>query len=183
MMNSGAKWNLANDEKERLISELTDELITLRTKANISQSELSNLIGISRQSYGSIERKTRRMTWNTYLSLIFFYDYNKKTHKLLHSLGAFPHNLIKQFNDGVMPGAINLEAFLGDMASSVMNALDEQAYHSIRTLIMVEFARCTETPGDVIVKSFDGANFNFKPLPSQDTTVLKALHAIKGDSF
>lgn len=71
MINS-SKWNLAEAEKKELISALSQELILLRMKAEISQSELANLIGVSRQTYGAIERGVRLMTWNTYLSLILF---------------------------------------------------------------------------------------------------------------
>ena len=92
------KYYLSEEEKYALIEKLTPELPLLRAKAEISQEEIANIIGTSRQTYGAIERKARKMSWNTYLSLVWFYDYNRKTHKLIRNMNAFPHELIKKFN-------------------------------------------------------------------------------------
>lgn len=162
-MENMIKYTVTDKEKERFISALTDELIMLRTKAGISQDDLSSLIGVSRQTYGSIERKHRRMSWSTYLALVMFYDYNKKTHQILRSTGAFPHEIIKKFNNGADEVDVDVGSFLGDGSASIINKLDDQALHSIRTMIMVEYARCTETPGDVVIKAFDGINFTRLP--------------------
>ena len=67
------KYYLSEEEKYALIEKLTPELPLLRTKAEISQEEIANIIGTSRQTYGAIERKARKMSWNTYLSLVWFY--------------------------------------------------------------------------------------------------------------
>ena len=91
---------LSEKEKDDFIEALSYELPMLRAKADISQEEIANMIGVSRQTYGSIERRTRKMSWSTYLSLVFFYDYNKKTHKMIRSTDAFPHELVKRFNEG-----------------------------------------------------------------------------------
>lgn len=39
------------------------------------------------------------MSWNTYLSLIFFYDAIEKTSKMIRELDVYPEKLVKQFND------------------------------------------------------------------------------------
>ena len=62
-MQTNSNWSLSTEEKNRLIAALSPELATLRTKAEISQEELAELIGISRQTYGTIERGTREMSW------------------------------------------------------------------------------------------------------------------------
>lgn len=72
-------WRLSKEEKKSYIKLLTDDLVTLRAKAGIPQDELSRIIGVSRQTYGAIERKDKEMSWNTYLTLLFFFDYNKYT--------------------------------------------------------------------------------------------------------
>lgn len=178
-MENISKWTITNKEKEQLISALTPELVLLRTKAEISQEELAALIGISRQTYGAIERGSRRMSWNTFLSLVLFYDCNQKTHQMLRTIKAIPQEIMKRFNVGeeITTKEINLDAFLGDGAKIVMDSLDEQAIRSIRTMIMVEYARCTSTPGEVVVKSFDGMNFTTTPYDDSDAE--KALKAIK----
>lgn len=157
-----SKWIIANEEKNQLISALTPELATLRIKAEISQEELAALIGISRQTYGAIERGTRKMSWSTFLSLVLFYSCNQKTHQMLRAINGIPQKIMEKFNVGVETSDnndINLEAFLGGSAKSVVSSLDDQAIRSIRTLIMIEYARCTSIPGEVVVKSFDGVNF------------------------
>ena len=75
-------FDITENAKELLISKLTDELIFLRTKLGLSQDELSNLIGISRQTYSTLETKKRTMSWGTYLSLILIFDNND--HFLTH---------------------------------------------------------------------------------------------------
>lgn len=84
--------------KEKLIEILTDELPVLRAKIGISQDEISNIIGISRQTYSAIETKKRKMSWNTFLSLILFFGYNDKTTDLVESIGVFPPSLKSVLN-------------------------------------------------------------------------------------
>ena len=97
-MIDNSRWELNESGKEMFIAALTPELELLRVKAGISQGELANLIGVSRQTYGAIERGARGMTWNTYLSLILFYDYNNSTHEFIRTINAFPDTLVEQFN-------------------------------------------------------------------------------------
>lgn len=57
-------------DKEKLIDTLTEELPSLRAKIGITQEELCSIVGISRQTYSSIETKKRKMSWNIYLSFV-----------------------------------------------------------------------------------------------------------------
>lgn len=84
--------------KERLIDILTEELPVLRAKIGLSQDDLSNVIGISRQTYSAIETKKRKMSWNVYLSLILMFDNNEKTREMLSAVGAFPQELRDALN-------------------------------------------------------------------------------------
>lgn len=49
-METGSKWLLTDKEKDRFISALTPNLNVLRTKTEISQEELANLIGVLRKN-------------------------------------------------------------------------------------------------------------------------------------
>lgn len=93
-MKDGTHAEIQEIDKERLIDVLTEELPVLRAKIGLSQDDLSSIIGISRQTYSSIETKKRRMSWNTYLSLILVFENNEKTRNLLEAIGAFPKELI-----------------------------------------------------------------------------------------
>lgn len=176
-MDNQASWLLSDEDKEKFISALTPELVLLRTKAGISQEELAVLIGTSRQTYGAIERQARRMSWSTFLSLIMFYDYNQKTHDIIRAIGAFPHEIIKHFNDGNDLREVEISSLVSEGMKPIIDCLDEQALRSIRTLVMVEYARCTDTPGDIVVKSFDGKHFNASTTPQMRVT--EALRTIK----
>ena len=111
------------------------------------------------------------------MALIMFYDYNQKTHKMIHTIGAFPYDIIKRFNNGDELYEGNDISFIDEGMTDILESLDEQALSSIRTMIMVEYARCTNTPGDVIVKSFDGRRFNL--IPSKQTDDLRVADALK----
>ena len=141
-MEAVSKWLLTENEKNSFIATLTPHLSMLRAQAEISQEELANLIGISRQTYSAIERKNRRMSWSTYLSLILFYDQNRKTHKTIRQLSIFPQKLVVRYNDGVDYSDYELSSLLGDKSDTIIDHLDDQAKGAIRALVMVEYARC-----------------------------------------
>ena len=79
--------------KERLLEIMTDNLPALRAKIGLSQDEVSNIIGISRQTYCAIETHKRKMAWNTFMSLLFLFWYNEKTKVLVNAIGVFPEEL------------------------------------------------------------------------------------------
>ena len=56
-MKDDAHVEMQEIDKEKLITILTEELPVLRAKIDLSQDELSDIIGISRQTYSSIETK------------------------------------------------------------------------------------------------------------------------------
>lgn len=178
-MNNESKGFISESEKDGFISILTDNLSALRTQADISQDDLSNLIGVSRQTYSSIERRTRKMSWSTYLSLIFFFDHNQKTHKMLRALSLFPKELVTRFNDGVDYSSFEVSSVLGDEVENLLECLDEQAKHSIATVAMIEYARCANISGEEVVKAFDGVDFFSPAVTSKDVAAAKALKKLK----
>ena len=154
-MGDVSKWLLTDAEKDAFISTITPNLSVLRTKAGISQEEIANLLGISRQTYSAIERNIRQMAWSTYLSLVLFYDHNQKTHKMIRQLSIFPQELIKRFNDGLDYSDYEISSFLGEKTEEILECLDEQAKGTIRALVMVEYARCTKTANSSISGSLN----------------------------
>ena len=170
---------ISEEEKKTYISKLTDELPYLRLRAGVSQDELAGILGVSRQTYGSIERRDRTMTWNTYLSMIFFFDNKSETRSLIRSMDAFPHKLINGMNAvEVDPEDVMLEIHVN--YPGVLDKLDEHAINSIKTLIMIEYARCTNQTGEAVVRSFNGKNFMRSS--TKNDKVDDALKKIKGKS-
>jgi len=92
-------WELSQSQKDEYIEKLTSKLAALRAHADISQEDLANIIGTSRQTYYAIESRKRALSWNTYLSLIFFYDAVEETSQMIRDLGVYPTQLVEQFND------------------------------------------------------------------------------------
>lgn len=173
------KWYISEEEKNKYITILTNELVTLRTKSNISQEEIASVLGVTRQTYGAIERRIRKMSWNTYLSLVMFFDNNIKTHQLLRVVGAFPLDIIKRFNENEDISSIDMGKIVGDNSDNILSQLDEQALHAIRTVMMIEYARCTKTPGEAVIKSFDGISFRTPGVTEDDVRAADAINAIR----
>lgn len=157
-MENESKWFLTDEEKDNFIALLSPNLSVLRTKAEISQEELANLIGVSRQTYSAIERKIRKMAWSTYLSLILFYDHNQRTHEMIRQLAIFPQELIIRFNGGVDYSDFELSLLLGEKSQDIMEVLDEQAKGAIRTMVMIEYARCKTNPNDEVIRTLADNN-------------------------
>ena len=167
---------VANEkERNQYINKLLGELPVLRTMLGLSQDELANLLGISRQTYSSMETKRRKMSWPLFLSLILIFDYNEQTHEHLRQSGIFPQQL---FNRPDTQGSENaLSSFIQMDDDNILNHLDEQAIHAIETVIMVEYARCNKLPGDVVVKAFDGKRLS--QITDNDVRITTALKNIK----
>lgn len=181
-MESVSKWLLTDEEKDGFIAMLTPHLAILRAQAEVSQEELANLIGISRQTYSAIERKNRQMSWNTYLSLVLFYDHNQKTHQLMRHLSLFPSELIQRFNGGVDFSSFELSQFLGEKTQEIVDKLDDQALQAVRKTIMAEYARCTKLPEKAVIKAFDGTPIAAETATERDIRALNAIRAIIADS-
>ena len=90
------KWQINQQYKENCIEILVENLVALRAMAGITQEELANIIGISRQTYYGIETQRRSLTWNTYLSLVLFFDTNVNTHSLIRNMNAYPVELMRK---------------------------------------------------------------------------------------
>ena len=94
---------LTADEKQAMIQKLVDELPVLRAKLDLSQEELGERIGLSRQMVVAIENRRRPMTWNTYLAVMMVFLHNRSTAQLIHTLGVYTDEL-RQFLDVTEPG-------------------------------------------------------------------------------
>lgn len=93
------KWLIEDEYKETSIAILQQNLASLRVKLNINQEEMANIIGVSRQTYYSIETGKREMTWTTFLAIVFFFELCEATREMLKELNVFPIDLYIRFND------------------------------------------------------------------------------------
>ena len=86
---------MTDSERLAYIEKMADNLPTLRTRLSLTQEELGARIGVSRGTVIMLENKQRRMTWNTFLSLILVFSQNKDTNTLLSALDIYTDELKK----------------------------------------------------------------------------------------
>jgi len=58
-----------------------------------SQADIAERIGISRQTYNSIETKKREMNWTTFVALIAVFQNNQETRRMLNSIEGFERKI------------------------------------------------------------------------------------------
>ena len=92
MNNQKEKDNVA-DNRKRLIARLTYDLPVLRARLGISQEEMAEKIGISRQTYNSIETGKKEMPWTTFLALIAVFQNNTETLRMLRMIDGIEDEL------------------------------------------------------------------------------------------
>ncbi len=76
-------------EKSEMIKALTNSLPILRAVIGISQGELADYIGISRQTYCALEQGKRMMSWPVFLSLFLFFISNEETNNMMKNKKGF----------------------------------------------------------------------------------------------
>ena len=81
--------------KDEYMSKMADNLVLLRTKLRLKQTDLANKIGISRQTLMGIENKKRAMTWNTFVALLSIFREDDSTNGLLEHFGIYTLELGK----------------------------------------------------------------------------------------
>lgn len=79
--------------KEELILTLTAELPVLRARLGVSQEVMASNIGVSRQTYSSIETGARKMSWTTFMAIVAVLDLNEATSVMLDQIPDFIQKL------------------------------------------------------------------------------------------
>ncbi len=91
-------FNITDDKKDEAIKNMTKSLAALRTMLHMTQSQLSELMGITRQTLVGYETGKRRMSWSTFLVLLFIFDNCEVTKPILKALKIYPVELELFFN-------------------------------------------------------------------------------------
>lgn len=82
------------DCRSHLMETLTYELPVLRARLGISQQELARRVGISRQTYNSIENGNKRLNWLTFNALIAVFKSYEETERMLSKIDGFEEELL-----------------------------------------------------------------------------------------
>ena len=88
-----------NELKNRLIEALRNDLPVLRARVGLSQEAIADKIGISRQTYSSIETGRREMAWTTFLALVAFFQNNEQTLPMLKQIEGLLEGVEKILHD------------------------------------------------------------------------------------
>ena len=96
---------------------------------------------------------------------------------MLRALSLFPKELVIRFNDGIDYSSFELSKLLGAQSQDIIDHLDDQAKQTIHSIVMMEYARCTQLPSDAIIRSFGGMNYT--PVSTTDHEAAQAFKAIK----
>ena len=166
-------------EKNQYIQCMTRLLPELRITAGNSQEELANIIGVSRQTLSSIESGKRKLSWPTFLALVLYFLSNPKTQEMLSESEAYPEKVIGKINGNFLPQN-NIGISMPDDISKMIAALDEQGIHTLKTTLMIEYARCTKQTGDAVLKSFNGTDYSFDLSGSDQQQAMRSLRNIQG---
>lgn len=96
---SSVKIESQNELKNRLIEALRNDLSVLRARVGLSQEAIADKIGISRQTYSSIETGKREMAWTTFLALVAFFQNNEQTLPMLKQIEGLLEGIEKILHD------------------------------------------------------------------------------------
>ena len=64
-----------------------------RAKLNISQADLADRIGVTRQSISAFESKQTKMTWSVFLALLMVFIANEEANRLINAMEVYPKEL------------------------------------------------------------------------------------------
>ena len=90
-----AEYKLSG-EQQHMISVLSQALPYLRKEMGVSQTDLANKVGVSRQMISLIERQIQPMTWTLFLAIVFFFKCNNDFDKGKRKIAKKYPNLVEQ---------------------------------------------------------------------------------------
>ena len=100
------KYIITKDYKIASVEILVENLPSLRARIGITQEELASILGVSRQTYYSLETGKREMSWPIFLAIVFIFDSVRETSEMIRDLGIYPIDLFMQLNGELAPPII-----------------------------------------------------------------------------
>ena len=84
-----------NERKQKLCKILSSNLPTLRTKTGMSQKELADRLGFSRQTISAIEGKKRDMQWSTFSAIVLLLSNDSEVCLMMAVIGILGDDVRK----------------------------------------------------------------------------------------
>ncbi len=85
-------------ERLELTETLTHALPALRNSLRMSQTDIANVIGLSRISYAWVENGKRPMTWNMFAPIFLFFETHEDSKRILSAYGDFERRAMVALN-------------------------------------------------------------------------------------
>mgnify|MGYP000004694114 FL=1 len=85
-------------DRKKYTQAMAENLPALRARLGLSQTQLADCIGVTRQTISSIENQSRELSWTNFLSLLFLFLQNAQTAKLLPVMGIYTDELARIFS-------------------------------------------------------------------------------------
>ncbi|MBR3597841.1 MAG: hypothetical protein IKL47_12805 [Clostridia bacterium] len=83
------------EKRQKYIEKMVDNLPMLRKKLGLTQQGLANIIGVSSYTVLAIEKKQRKMTWSTFLSVLIVCLTKEEVRQILTALNIYTNELIE----------------------------------------------------------------------------------------
>lgn len=84
---------LTEEERKEHVGKMVNMLKPLRFRLGITQKEVAEIVGMTRNNYSAIENGRKELTWKYFLALLFFYSYNPYTREMLKESGVISERL------------------------------------------------------------------------------------------
>ena len=81
------------EEKNKLCVNMATNLPVLRAKAGLSQDDLADRLGFSRQTISAIENGKRSMQWSTFTAIALFLSKDEEIKELMIVMGILNNAL------------------------------------------------------------------------------------------
>jgi len=86
-------YSVLSIDRKKYARAMAENLPVLRAKVGMSQGELADIIGVTRQTLSAAECGSRELAWNNFISLLYIFTQNEETRPLLAVLGIYTTEL------------------------------------------------------------------------------------------
>lgn len=91
------KASLFDVDRSHYVRLMAQNLPLLRASLGLSQSELAQIIGTTRQTISAVESGARELSWSNFISLLHIFTQNQKAGQLLSTLQIYTPELAAMF--------------------------------------------------------------------------------------
>jgi len=89
---------MSSEERQLLCKIMASNLSTLREKAKLTQDELADRLGLSRQTISAIENEKRDLQWSTFSVLLMFFASDAEIKQIMIAMNIINEAVERAFN-------------------------------------------------------------------------------------